>query len=143
MRRTRGLTSKFQTALEQVAVEVPEADRRIRSAVGQLVAAVQIGGESFALMLGDAEPRVAAGAAAGSDIVLELSDETFDALLAGRVSLHDAIRDELVLARGEADALLSLGEALAWFLKGVLRLSRADELLDGLECSTSEQEGFT
>ncbi len=140
MERRRHLARTLGQGLARVERELPHADYRIREANGAVTARVQIGAQSFLLLLAAPRQRVVDDDHRNVDVETKMSLATFDALLDGRLNLYQAIIGGVIFARGTAAALLALGDALAWFVTGVLCSDAADELLDDLRGTSTNLE---
>ena len=123
----RSLRAVFSDALA-----IPDACRQMRRASKGVRSSVRVDTETFQLDLSQAGHEARPLDAQATEVDVALSRDTLCALLGADLTLEEALLTDQLLLRGQPQDLLAVGEALACFLKGMLRVSSSDSLLQEL-----------
>jgi hypothetical protein len=129
----RPLHAVLGSALAAVESEAPEACQHMRQVANGVRSSVHVDEECFQLDLASAGREIATLGDCLPQVEIALSRDTFHALLGAELTLEEALLSDRLLLRGQHESLLALGEALAWFLRGMLRTSSADSLWEELQ----------
>ena len=122
------LESLFADALDVVATDVPEAYARLGDELGDIVLALHLGDERFALRHGQTTPPQGE-----ADAELTTSATTLAQLVGGRIALTAALADRTITMLGAPRALAAVDRALRLLVHGIVRSPAAPDLMRRLE----------
>jgi hypothetical protein len=115
-------------SLEEIGASEPEADLALALSLGPLRARITANGESFILARDAARWRIEASSQA--DVHVSFDSHAVSDLIAGAVTLNEAILEERIAIVGPVDKVARFHDALVIYLEGLLRAPGTAQLLE-------------
>jgi hypothetical protein len=125
----RNFLAFLQESLTEIQRTEPDVDLALQERLGPLSARITTEGSSFVILREGAVWRVFADARR-ADIEVVFDDQIIFDLVAGALTLNDAIFGERLYLSGPVDAIANFYDALLIYLEGLIRARGTPALLE-------------
>lgn len=134
------IAALVERAVRVLEEECPVHSAGLSSVLSRVSVGIELDDESFSMTAPAGRTELVRGSARG-DIGVRATGEAARALLEGRLSLIDAVREGRIRIFGAPRVLSEGSLALRWFLHGLVRARRGAGLLEEFKVLISRRVG--